>query len=114
MQTPRTQIRSQGIIWGAGPVFLFSSATHPFLDGGKWGAGPTVVALKQTGGWTVGVLANHIWSFAGDDDRNNISDVCTAVRVLHHEDAHELHGEYRGDLRWNASQGLKKGLGLES
>ena len=23
--------------------------------------------------WTVGVLANHIWSFAGDDDRSDIS-----------------------------------------
>ena len=39
----------------------------------KWGAGPTAVVLKQIGGWTVGMLANHIWSFAGDDDRADIS-----------------------------------------
>jgi hypothetical protein len=62
-----------GIIWGAGPVFLFPSATHPFLGGEKWGAGPTLVALKQSGGWTTGVLANHIWSFAGAGDRDDIS-----------------------------------------
>src|SRR4030095_14072225 len=43
------------------------------LGGEKWGAGPTAVGLVQKGAWTVGALANHIWSFAGDDDRSNIS-----------------------------------------
>jgi hypothetical protein len=36
--------------------------------------GPTFVALKQTGGWTVGLLANQIWSVAGNDERDNISE----------------------------------------
>jgi hypothetical protein len=31
------------------------------------------VALKQSGGWTYGMLANHIWSFAGDADRTDVS-----------------------------------------
>jgi hypothetical protein len=31
------------------------------------------VALKQQGAWTVGMLANHIWSVAGDDDRTDIN-----------------------------------------
>jgi hypothetical protein len=62
-----------GIIWGAGPVFLLPTATDDLLGGEKWGAGPTAVVLKQFDGWTVGMLANHIWSFAGDDDRSNIS-----------------------------------------
>jgi len=62
-----------GIIWGAGPVFLFPTATDDFLGGEKWGAGPTAVVLKQFDGWTVGMLANHIWSFAGDEDRSDIS-----------------------------------------
>lgn len=62
-----------GIIWGLGPVFLYPTATHPFLGGEKWGVGPTLVALKQSGGWTAGVLANHIWSFAGDDERSDIN-----------------------------------------
>jgi len=35
--------------------------------------GPTAVALKQIGPWTVGALANHIWSVAGDDDRADVS-----------------------------------------
>ena len=62
-----------GIVWGVGPVFLVPTATDDLLGGGKWGAGPTAVVLKQHGGWTFGALANHIWSFAGDDDRSDIS-----------------------------------------
>jgi hypothetical protein len=31
------------------------------------------VVLKQTGGWTYGALANHIWSFAGDDGRADVN-----------------------------------------
>lgn len=62
-----------GIIWGAGPVFLIPTATDDLLGSEKWGAGPTIVALKQDGPWTYGVLANHIWSFAGNDERNDIS-----------------------------------------
>jgi hypothetical protein len=62
-----------GFTWGAGPVFLIPTATDDLLGGEKWGAGPTAVALWQSMGWTIGVLANHIWSFAGDDDRQDIS-----------------------------------------
>jgi hypothetical protein len=64
---------SSGWIWGAGPVFLLPTATDNELGGERWGAGPTGVALKQTGPWTVGLLANHIESFAGDNDRADIS-----------------------------------------
>lgn len=64
---------SGGLIWGVGPVFLVPTATDEYLGGGKWGAGPTGVALVQKDAWTVGALANHIWSFAGDGDRSDIS-----------------------------------------
>lgn len=62
-----------GWIWGAGPVFLFPSGSDDLLTTDKWGAGPTAVALKQQGPWTYGGLANHIWSYAGDDDRADVS-----------------------------------------
>ncbi len=71
--SPKAPTAVGGIIWGVGPVVLAPTAGHPFLGGGKWGAGPTIVALKQSGGWTYGALANHIWSFAGESDRNDIS-----------------------------------------
>jgi len=62
-----------GLIWGAGPVFLLPTATDSRLGARKWGAGPAAVALTLRGPWTAGVLANHIWSFAGDDQRPDIS-----------------------------------------
>jgi hypothetical protein len=62
-----------GWIGGAGPVFLIPTASDELLGAEKWGAGPTGVALKQEGPWTYGALANHIWSFAGDNDRNDVS-----------------------------------------
>lgn len=62
-----------GIIWGAGPVALFPSATDSLLGAKKWAGGPAVVALKLQGQWTFGTLANHIWSFAGDSDRADIN-----------------------------------------
>jgi hypothetical protein len=55
---------SGGIIWGIGPVFLWPTATDDSLGTKRWGAGPTFVALKQEHGWTYGILANHIWSYA--------------------------------------------------
>jgi hypothetical protein len=64
---------TNGLIWGVGPVFLFPTGSDPLLSGEKWGAGPTAVALTQNDGWTVGVLANHIWSFAGDQTRPDIN-----------------------------------------
>lgn len=65
--------KPKGIIWGVGPVFLVPTGTDDLLSGKKWGAGPTAVLLKQSGPLTVGALANHIWSFAGSDSRNDIS-----------------------------------------
>jgi len=61
-----------GWILGAGPVFLYPTGARA-LGTEKWGAGPTAVALKQQSGWTVGMLANHIWSFAGPSDRQDVN-----------------------------------------
>jgi hypothetical protein len=61
-----------GWILGAGPVFLWPSGTDGF-SGRKYGAGPTIVALRQEHGWTYGLLANHIWSFAGPDTTADVN-----------------------------------------
>jgi hypothetical protein len=62
-----------GWIVGAGPVLLYPSATEKNLGAEKWGAGPTAVVLKQQSGWTYGMLANHVWSYAGEDSRQDVS-----------------------------------------
>lgn len=62
-----------GVTWGAGPVFLFPSGSNEYLTGKKFGVGPTLVALKQSGGWTIGALLNQIWSVSGSSSRDDIS-----------------------------------------
>ncbi|WP_094967853.1 hypothetical protein [Winogradskyella aurantia] len=62
-----------GFIWGAGPAILAPTATDDFLGTGKLGLGPTAVVLKQAGSFTYGALANHIWSVAGNSERNDLS-----------------------------------------
>lgn len=64
---------ASGWIWGAGPVLMLPTATDDLLGTEKWGAGPTAVVLKQENGWTYGMLMNHIWSFAGNDSRQDVS-----------------------------------------
>jgi hypothetical protein len=64
---------SGGLIWGVGPVLLFPTATDELLGTEKWGAGPTAVGLTMRGPWTLGMLANHVWSYAGDSDRQDVS-----------------------------------------
>lgn len=59
-----------GLIWGIGAVINIPTATDPLLGTSKWGAGPSAVALVQQGSWTVGVLANQMWTFDGGDAIN--------------------------------------------
>ena len=66
---------ASGWILGAGPVILVPTGSDELLSGEQWGAGPTVVALKQSNGWTRGILANHIWSLDNSppDDKDKIN-----------------------------------------
>ncbi|WP_424928616.1 transporter [Amaricoccus tamworthensis] len=57
-----------GWIVGAGPAFLVPTSTDDRFGVGEWGAGVTGVVLRQSGPWTYGGLANHIWDVSGDTD----------------------------------------------
>lgn len=62
-----------GWVYGVGPVLYLPTRTDDLLGPEKWGAGPTAVVLRQSGGWTAGMLANHIWSFAGEESDTDIN-----------------------------------------
>nr|WP_321399298.1 hypothetical protein [uncultured Desulfobacter sp.] len=62
-----------GLLWGVGPVFIMPAATDSLLGSKKWSAGPSGVVLTMKGPWTLGTLANHVWSFAGDSDRRDVN-----------------------------------------
>jgi len=64
---------ASGIIWGAGPVFLYPSASDNRLGTEKFGIGATAVLLRQQGPWTYGGLVNHIWSVTGNKQRSDVS-----------------------------------------
>lgn len=62
-----------GWIWGAGPAMLLPTGSDDLLTADQWGLGPTGVALKQTGPWTYGALANHIERVSGGEGRADVS-----------------------------------------
>ena len=61
------------LIWGAGPVFQLPTATNTFLGQGKLGIGHSIVLLTQPGHWTLGILANNVWSVAGSGSRPEVN-----------------------------------------
>lgn len=56
---------SAGLIWGVGPAFWLPTATDGIATN-QWGAGVTAVGLMQKGHWTIGALANQLWSVTGN------------------------------------------------
>jgi len=62
------------IIWGVGPTFVLPTATNTtFLGQGKLSMGPSVVVLVQPKPWTIGFLANNVWSVAGHSNLDKLA-----------------------------------------
>ncbi len=65
--------KSGPIIWGVGPSLQLATGTDDATSTRKWAAGPSAVALTVQGPWVVGGLIQQIWSFAGNSDRQSVS-----------------------------------------
>ena len=94
-----------GLIWGLGPVILLPTATDDSFGSNEWGLGPTGVALIQKDKWTIGILANQIWSLGSDNDASDVSEAFLQPFVqyqLGHGRALALNTESTYD--WNAEQ----------
>jgi hypothetical protein len=89
--------KSGRIIWGVGPALLLPTATNTALGSEKFGLGPSLVALTQPGKWTVGILANQIWSVSGASNRNDVN--TTYLQPF---------------ANYNLGSGLSAGVGLEA
>jgi hypothetical protein len=59
-------------MWGVGPVLELPTGGSQ-RGSEKWSAGLSGVVLAQPGDWTLGVLANNVWSYAGADDRASVN-----------------------------------------
>lgn len=62
-------------VLGAGVIAQLKTATDNVLGQGKWGLGPTAVALHLERGspWVYGALINNVTSVGGDDNRANVN-----------------------------------------
>jgi len=60
-------------VLGAGPTFIFPTATSKFTGQGKWQAGPSIVAGYLTKRFFLGVFPQQWFSIGGDADRPDTS-----------------------------------------
>ena len=66
-------VPSQGsTMWGVGPVLEFPTGGE-IRGSQKYSAGLSAVVLAQPGPWTVGLLANNVWSYAGDSEAPEVN-----------------------------------------
>ena len=61
------------VIWGAGPVISFPTATEDILGTKKLSIGPTAVALTIRGHWLFGALVQNLFSVAGPKERPDVN-----------------------------------------
>ena len=60
-------------IWGLGPAFVLPTATEDRYASDKWSLGGAFVALSMPGNWVYGILAQNVWSVAGDSDAADVN-----------------------------------------
>ena len=65
--------RPDGWVWGVGSTLKFPTATEDTLGSEKYQAGPAGMIFNIGKPWVYGALVQHWWSYAGDDDRDDIS-----------------------------------------
>jgi hypothetical protein len=62
-------------IFGVGPTWIFPTAGSDFTGQGKWQVGPAVGGGYITNKFMIAALVQQWWSFGGDSDRENTSQI---------------------------------------
>lgn len=62
------------VTWGAGPVFEFPTHTNDRIGSDKFSAGVAGVVLTMPGKWVLGMLAQNLWSVAGDSQAADVNE----------------------------------------
>jgi hypothetical protein len=65
--------KAGAVIWGAGPVVSFPTASQEILGTKKLSVGPTVVVLRSQGHWLFGTLVQNLFSVAGPSGRPSVN-----------------------------------------
>lgn len=72
---------SKNIIWGVGPVIEIPTGGSE-RGSQKWSAGPSFLALVQPADWTFGAIINNAWSFAGNEDSDNVNHMLLNIFIV--------------------------------
>jgi hypothetical protein len=98
---------SGAFMWGVGPVVEFPTGGES-RGSEKWSIGPSVVVLSQQGPWTLGILANNVWSVAGDADRQAVSRGLLQYFIVRQlGDGWYLNSAPINTVNWKAAEGQK-------
>ena len=73
IQVYLSPVSKSKFIWGVGPVISVPSGIPSDVCSGKWTAGPAAVGLFILKHWVVGALITQRWSFAGESEKPDIS-----------------------------------------
>jgi hypothetical protein len=65
--------KAGAMIWGAGPVVSFPTASQEILGTKKLSVGPTVVVLRIEDHWLFGTLVQNLFSVAGPSVRAKVN-----------------------------------------
>jgi hypothetical protein len=93
-------------ILGAGPTFIFPTATSKFTGQGKWQAGPGAVVGYLTKDFILGVFPQQWFSIGGDPDRPDTSQLnLQPIAAIFFGDGWSV--GYSGNIlaNWKASSG---------
>lgn len=59
--------------WAVGPTLTIPTGTDTRLTTDKWTAGPAALVFRGDGPFLYGLLASNVWSFAGNDAREDVN-----------------------------------------
>jgi len=93
--------------WGLGPVIEIPTGGE--LRGSqKWSLGPSVVFLTQPGSWTLGILANNVWSVGGNSDRDSVNRGLLQYFVVYtFQSGWYINSAPVITVNWNAAEGQR-------
>jgi hypothetical protein len=87
-------VPKQGTVMvGYGPTFVFPTGTSQWVGQGKWAIGPDAVIVVSQKNVVYGLLANNVWSVAGDPSRASVNQAL-----------------FQGFSSWSLAHGLSVGV----
>ncbi len=76
-----TPAKSGKVSWGLGGSLVVPTHTDDRFGTNKWSTGPAVVLFSNLDNWVLGLIAENIWSFAGDSDAPDVNVFSAQVAI---------------------------------